>query len=97
MSKVFSVGREERYLPLAKPHGIGVRSEERHAARTSGVSLRFTALISQRADGLSPSYSKARCRKKHVLSLVKKAKNVKEAEKYMDFFLERRRLTRRKF
>ena len=38
---------------MTKPHGIGVRSEEGHAAGTSGDSLRFSALVSQRVDKLS--------------------------------------------
>lgn len=45
-------------LPLAKPHGIRVWSKEGHAAGTSVVSLRFTALISQRVDRLSPIINK---------------------------------------
>ena len=65
-------------LPLAKSHGIRVGSQERHAARTSGVSLRFTALVSQRADGASASYKQARCKKKGKLSLVLKARVLKE-------------------
>lgn len=43
---------------MTKPHGIRIRSEERHAAGTSGISIRFNALVSQRADGLSPVFEK---------------------------------------
>ena len=39
--------------PLAKPHGIRVRSKERHAAGASGISLRLSALVSHRGDVLS--------------------------------------------
>ena len=41
-------------IPLAKPHGICVRSKKRHAAGASGVPLRFTAMVSQGGGGLSP-------------------------------------------
>ena len=54
VSKTYlEVRREEKSLPLAKPHGVGVGGEKRHAAGTSGVSLRLATLVSQRADRLS--------------------------------------------
>ena len=43
---------------MAKPHGIGVWSEERHAAGAFGTSLRFIVFVSQDADGLSQTNEK---------------------------------------
>lgn len=57
---------------MAKPHGIRVGSEKGHAGGASGVPLRLTALVSQRADGLWP-FSKKLVEKDEVSSLISKA------------------------
>lgn len=58
---------------MAKPHSIRVGSKKRHAAGAPGVCLRFTALVSQGADGLSPIREKPDRERKGCLSLLLKA------------------------